>query len=73
MKKIIGKRTKKKILVESSKFTLDLAKLVFAGLVLAGVKDLDIQVYWVIGLGVFSLMVLVSMSCVCFILGNYKK
>ena len=72
MKTKISKKTKKKLLLESSKFALDLAKLVFAGLILAGVKDLDIQVFWVISLGIISLILLVSIGYVCYVMGNYK-
>jgi len=73
MKTKISKKTKKKLLLESSKFALDLAKLVFAGLILAGVKDLDIHVILVISFGVISLVILVFIGLFCFLIGNYKK
>ena len=73
MKTIIKKKTKQKLFIGSSKFALDLAKLVFAGIVLAGVKDLKVNALWYIGLGAVVTVFLASLAFVLFVLGNYKK
>lgn len=72
MKKFIRKKTKKKLFVESSKFALDLAKLVFAGIVLAGVKELSINTLWFIGFGAMATLLLATFALGLFIKGNNK-
>ena len=73
MRKIINKKTKKKLFIGGSKFVLDLAKLVFAGIVLAGVKELNVNTLWFIGLGGVATFILALLSAGLFIKGSYKK
>lgn len=58
---------------ETGVYCLDISKLVFGGVVLAGVMDLGIDRYWLFGLG--SLIVLITALTGLALLGlsNFKS
>ncbi|MBQ9651053.1 MAG: ABC transporter permease [Prevotella sp.] len=64
------KKVRKKFYLEVSKFFLDLAKLVFGGVILAGIMKEDINLAWLLLLGLIATALLVSAGYVYFKLGN---
>ena len=52
MKRIDIER-KEKFAEKLGDYCLDISKLVFGGIVLAGVMELDVNPYWLFGLGLF--------------------
>lgn len=64
--------TKKKdnIIKEATKLCFDLAKLVFAGIILVGIMQTGIGLSWLLGAGVFSVTGLLLFG---FLLTTYKN
>ncbi len=72
-KKIISSTTKKKLYIKGSDFCIDLAKLVFAGVILAGVMDLQLDKGLLFITGTFVLVILIITGMALFIKGNQKQ
>ena len=72
-KRLLSSTTKKKLYVKGSDFCLDLAKLVFAGVILAGVMDLQLDKALLFITGIIVLAILVATGVALFIKGNQKQ
>ena len=72
-KKLLSSTTKKKLYVKGSDFCLDLAKLVFAGVILAGVMDLKLDENLLFLTGTIVLVILIITGVALFIKGNQKQ
>ncbi len=72
-KKIISSTTKKKLYIKGSDFCIDLAKLVFAGVILAGVMDLQLDKGLLFITGTLVLVILIITGMALFIKGNQKQ
>lgn len=55
-KRLVNNTTKKKLYVKGSDFCLDLAELVFAGIILAGIMGMDFDNYLLVTLGLIVLI-----------------
>lgn len=71
-KKWISSTTKKKLYIIGSGFFLDLAKLVFAGVIIAGIMGMEINNSLVVISGVVAVMLLSLVGLLLFIRGNQK-
>ena len=72
-KKFVSSTTKKKLLIKGSDFCFDLAKLVFAGIIIAGIMGLDFDNYLLVILGVIVLILLALTGIALFIRGHQKQ
>ena len=67
-------KTQKQLLYgEISKYSLDLSKLVFGGIILAGIMDLKPNAILLLALGSVFVIVLAAIGIVFFNLSNNKK
>ena len=72
-KRFISNTTKKKLFVKGSDFCLDMAKLVFAGIILAGIMGMNFENHLMVIVGTVTLFVLVLTGIALFIKGNQKQ
>lgn len=54
-------------------FLLDMAKLVFGGVILAGIMESDVNLYWLFGIGGFATIWLISTGFLVLRLSHPKK
>lgn len=54
-------------------FLLDMAKLVFGGVILAGIMESDVNLYWLFGIGGFATVWLISTGFLVLRLSHPKK
>lgn len=54
-------------------FLLDMAKLVFGGVILAGIMESDVNLYWLFGIGDFATVWLISTGFLVLRLSHPKK
>ena len=55
-----GREIKRKLLLKVSDFLLDLTKLVFAGIILTGIVDLDLNKVWLFTTGLAVTFILMT-------------
>ncbi|MBP3845438.1 MAG: ABC transporter permease [Prevotella sp.] len=73
MKKLkITNTTRQKLFLEISKYSLDMSKLVFGGIVLAGIMGLSLDKTLLFGVGMLAVIMLAIFGFVFFIVGNQK-
>ena len=72
-KKYISSTTRKKLFIKGSDFCFDLAKLVFAGIIIAGIMGMDFDNYLLVTLGLIVLILLSLTGVALFIKGNQKQ
>ena len=72
-KKIISSTTRKKLYLKVSDFCFDLAKLVFAGVIVAGMMRMQFNDSAVLGSGTFALVLLLLAGTALFIKGNQRQ
>ncbi len=72
-KRLINSTTKRKLYVKGSEFCLDLAKLVFAGIILAGIMGMEFENDMLVVVGSLFLFALVLAATALFIKGNQKQ
>ena len=72
-RKFISSTTRKKLFVKGSDFCFDLAKLVFAGIIIAGIMGMDFDNYLLVLLGLIVLILLSLTGIALFIKGNQKQ
>ena len=71
-RKYISNTTKRKLYIKGSDFCLDIAKLVFGGIILAGIMGMDFQKGILVGIASLFLFALIAMGTALFIKGNQK-
>jgi len=69
---IISSTTKKKLFIKGSEFCFDLAKLVFAGIIIAGIMGMEFDNYLLVAVGLVVLILLSLTGIALFIKGNQK-
>ena len=72
-RRLISSTTKKKLYVKGSDFCIDMAKLVFAGIILAGIMGMDFHKGALVGVASLFLLVLIFTGIALFIKGNQKQ
>ena len=72
-RKLISNTTRKKLFIKGSDFCFDLAKLVFAGIIIAGIMGMDFDNYLLVLLGLIVLILLSLTGIALFIKGNQKQ
>ena len=72
-RKFISSTTRKKLFIKGSDFCFDLAKLVFAGIIIAGIMGMDFDNYLLVLLGLIVLILLSLTGIALFIKGNQKQ
>lgn len=72
-RRLVNSTTKKKLYIKGSDFCLDLAKLVFGGIILAGIMGMDIQKFYLLIFAALVLFMLVAAGAALFIKGNQKQ
>lgn len=70
-KKKLNNKTKKDLYDKFSDYTLDLSKLVFGGVILAGIMGLSVNPNVLFGLGAVSVILLAFLGFVFIILKHY--
>ena len=71
-----GKMTtkdKKALFAKASDFFIDIAKLVFAGAVLAGILKEDIGIWWLVGIGSATVFLALLLAYYLFQLSRFNK
>ena len=56
------RNSRRELYGEISKFFVDIAKLVFAGVILAGILKEEINVFWLLVGGLFSISICLSVA-----------
>ena len=69
----MSRETKRKVFLKASDFFLDLAKLVFAGVILTGIVDLDVDKFLLFILGGIVTLLLAILGYIFFIRGVKKN
>ena len=69
----IGSYTTTLILEKLGDLCFDIAKLVFGGVILAAVMQLDLDTVWLFGIGFVIVLLSVIAGCILFNLSNPKK
>ena len=69
-KKLVSRTTQKRILVKASDFCWDLAKLVFGGIILAGIMDMEINKSYLLVVGSVVLILLSVAAIVLMIISS---
>ena len=69
----MSKANKRKVYLKASDFMLDIAKLVFAGIILTGIMDTDVDPVLLFVLGSLVIFALCSFGYTFFIRGINKK
>ena len=73
MKKLkITNSTRQKLFLEISKYSLDMSKLVFGGIVLAGIMGLSLDKALLFGVGMIAVILLAVFGFIFFIVGSQK-
>ena len=67
------KKTRKELYKEAGKFFLDIAKLVFAGVILAGIMDLNVDKYLLLAIGSVSVLLLAIAGFLLLFCGYSRK
>lgn len=67
------KTNKQVMLGELGKYCIDISKLVFGGVVLAGIMKLDVNRALLFGLGTVVVLLTVSAGLICILLANSNK
>lgn len=67
----LTKKIKRELFSRASKFFEKITELVFAGAILAGILKQDLNVFWLVGGGIFPMLILLATSFVMFV--NSKK
>lgn len=70
MKQPLSRKSKKKLYLEASKYFTDLSKLVFGGIILAGIMKEDIYVAWLLVVGLIVVSILLWTGYLLFKMGN---
>ena len=66
MAKKLTRKSKLELFARASKFFERIAELVFAGVILAGILKQDVDFLWLIGGGVFVMLLLLWVSLIMF-------
>lgn len=66
----LTRKARKALYREASKFFVDVAKLVFAGVIIAGIMKEDIDLLWLVGVGLASVVLSLAAGYKLFELGN---
>ncbi len=66
----LSRKAQKALYKEASKFFVDVAKLVFAGVILSGIMKEDIDLIWLVGVGLLSTVLSLLAGYKMFKLGN---
>ena len=69
----IDRKTESDIYDKFSDFTLDLAKLIFGGVILAGIMGLDVNTNYLFIIGVLSILVLTLLGYILIILKHNTR
>ena len=72
-RKLISSSTKKKLYIKGSDFCIDMAKLVFAGIILAGIMGMDFHKGLLVGVASVFLCALIFTGVALFVKGNQKQ
>lgn len=64
---------KEKFAEKFGDYCLDISKLVFGGIVLAGVMELDVNPYWLFGIGLFIVILFATAGFLMNDLFNLKR
>ncbi len=71
---MVEKKTNKQIMFgELGKYCIDISKLVFGGVILAGIMKLDINRILLFGLGTIIVLLTVIAGLICMLLANSNK
>ena len=71
--RLMSEATQKKLLLKCSDLCFDLIKLVFGGVILAGIMGKGIKDSYLFGFGAISMITLLLFAFVLFALGNKSK
>ena len=71
-KSYLDRNTRLKLYLEASKYSLDVSKLIFGGIILSGIMGLKIDEANLIMFGVIAALLTAFFGMVMFILGNKK-
>lgn len=69
----LNNATRKKVYLEVSKYALDLSKLVFGGVILAGIMDLGVNRSLLLAFGFVFVGLFAAVGFFFFLLGNKKR
>jgi hypothetical protein len=65
-----SKKNKAKLYLEVSKYLLDVSKLIFGGIVLAGIFELGFDKIWLLIFGLLAVILTAALGIAIFILGQ---
>ena len=68
----LDRNTRSKLYLEASKYSLDVSKLIFGGIILSGIMGLKIDEANLIVFGLIAALLTAFFGMVMFILGNKK-
>jgi hypothetical protein len=69
---LLDRKTTSKLCLEASKYSLDLSKLVFGGVILSGIMGMNINRIYLLSVGFITVFLTAMLGLILFVLGNKK-
>lgn len=71
-RRYFGKETLSKLYLEASRYSLDLSKLIFGGIILSGIMGMQIEKAYLLIVGLIAVILTALFGFIMFLLANKK-